>query len=331
MTRLAQQAGSPVAPPGWAWLVFGVAVAVFVAADLLSHRREEEESRASAALWTAVWIAVGLGFMAFVWVSLGEVPAQEYLATYLLEKSLSLDNVFLFLVIFRALGIPGRYQRHILYWGILGAIVFRALFIFAGAAILERFDEMRYVLGAVLLYAAWRSGRVDPLGEEKAPVVSRLAERLRLSPRPHGGRLVTRVDGTWVATASAVALLAVETTDIMFAIDSVAAALAVTRNEFVLYTSNVFAILGLRALYVLLAETIAGLRYLHYGLALVLAFAGLKALAGEWVHVPPLVSVAVIVTIIGASILLSLRGRGGEPDAGEEDPRPAREEVAPEG
>lgn len=306
--------------PSWAWAVFGVAVVVGLTLDLFAHRGDRAESQKNAAIWTAIWIAAGLGFLGFVALLLGREAAEEYLAAYLLEKSLSLDNLFLFLIIFRGLNIPERYHHRVLYWGILGAIGFRALFIFLGVAAFRNFEWVTYVFGGVLLFAAWRSWHEDPAARKENRFVRWVSKHLPVSERDHGGRFFARENGRLVATSLFVALAAIELSDVLFAIDSVAAALSVTRREFILYTANIFAILGLRSLYLLLETTILRFRYLHYGLAGVLAFAALKMLAQDLVHVPPLVSVGVIVAIIGASAGASLWKPGG---AGERRERAA--------
>lgn len=298
--------------PAWAWATFGAVVVLLLALDLWTHRGDTRQTRRKAAVWSAVWVGAGLAFLGVVAVVAGGDAAREYLAAYLLEKSLSLDNLFVFLVIFRALEIPQEHHHRVLFWGILGALVFRAAFIFVGARAIEAFDFVSYVLGALLLFAAWRSWREDPAESRDSRVQRWLSEHLPVSERAHGGRFVAREDGRRVVTSLFVALAAIEATDVMFAVDSVAAALAVTRNEFVLYSSNIFAILGLRSLYLLMEETIARFRYLHYGLAAVLAFAGLKLIAEEWVHVPPLVSVGIIVALVGASVVASLRAERRE-------------------
>jgi tellurite resistance protein TerC len=305
----------------WEWGLFGVLVVVMIAIDLFSHRHTHDESKKTAFIWSAVWIVVGLAFAVFVGVRHGGASAQEYLGAYLLEKSLSLDNLFVFLVIFSSLQVPPDNQRRVLFWGIFGALIFRALFIFLGIEALEHWHWVVYVFGGILLVSAWRIARTHPheAGDDK--VVRWLGRHLPVTPHFHGSHFLTRREGRWMATPLLLALLAIEVTDVAFAIDSVPAALAVSREPFIVYTSNVFAILGLRALYIALAKSIAELHYLHYGLAAVLAFAGLKMIVPEsWVHISPLVSVAIIVVCIGASVWASLRARkkygpqGGKPE-----------------
>ncbi|MGC1275275.1 MAG: TerC/Alx family metal homeostasis membrane protein [Planctomycetaceae bacterium] len=297
------------------WTAFGIVVAVFLAADLLAHHRHQTESRLQATLWSVLAIGVGLGFGGYVWWNHGSQAAHEYLAAYLLEKSLSLDNLFVFLIIFRMMRIPTEHQRVALTWGILGALVFRAIFVFLGVEVLHRWAWVEYVFAALLIYAAFRAVREDPgdLSEDNK-LVAWLARHLPVSAPQEEPHFVVREAGRLKATPLLVAVLGLEATDILFAIDSVPAAFSVTRNEFLIYSSNVFAILGLRSLYIVLAHTIAELKYLHYGLAAVLAFAGAKMLLGKAdVEIPPLASVAVIVGTIGAAVAVSLRARRRTP------------------
>ncbi|HCF57288.1 MAG TPA: hypothetical protein DFS52_04725 [Myxococcales bacterium] len=295
--------------PLWAWIAFGAVALVLLFADLFGHRKGQADTRKSAILWSAVWIGSGLAFYGFIWIAFGYAPAQDYLGAYLIEKSLSLDNIFVFLVIFESLQIPQRDQRTVLYLGILGAVVFRAIFIFLGAAALERWHFVVYVFAAILLWAAWRVFRENPAEKKENKLVTFLSRHLPVTTQVHGRKFFAKENGKRVATPLLVAIVALELTDITFAVDSVPAALAITTNRFLVYTSNIFAILGLRALYVVLATTICELEYLHYGLAVVLAFAAAKLAISSWVEIPALLSVAVIVVVIGGSALASVRRR----------------------
>ncbi|MCP3136293.1 TerC/Alx family metal homeostasis membrane protein [Pyxidicoccus xibeiensis] len=296
--------------PTWIWVVFWGVVLALLAVDLVAHRGRHGESHRAAVSWTVVWIAAGLSFNLLVWYVLGGRAAQEYLAAYFIEKSLSLDNVFVFLVIFRSLAVPPRSQHQVLFLGIFGALVFRALFIFLGAAALERWHWVAYVFGGILLVTAWRVFREDPSQQVENKAVKWLAHRLPVTQDLHGKKFLVRLaDGRRVATPLLLALLGLELTDILFAVDSVPAAFAVTQDTFIIYSSNAFAILGLRALYLLLAGTVGTLRYLHYGLAGVLAFAGGKMVLERWVHVGPLTSVAIIAALIGGSVWASRRAQ----------------------
>lgn len=292
------------------WIAFGVLVLGLLCVDLLAHRKKHGESKRSAIAWSAGWIALGLSFSVFVWKMFGAQAAHEYLGAWLIEKSLSLDNLFVFLVIFRSLSVPEDEQRRVLFWGIFGALLFRALFIFAGVEALEHWHAVVYVFGAILLVTAIRVAFEDPARQRENSVVRWLSHRLPISASVDGPHFFTKQMGRRVATPLLVALIAIELTDIAFAVDSVPAALAVSQKPFIVYTSNVFAILGLRALYIALAHVISELRYLHYGLAAVLAFAGLKMIVPDrWVHVPPLASALVILVCIGAAVAASLWSR----------------------
>jgi tellurite resistance protein TerC len=305
------------------WIAFSALVLGLLVVDLLVHRKKHGESKRSAIMWSLGWIALGLGFSLFVWKMYGSRAAQEYLGAWLIEKSLSLDNLFVFLVIFRSLTIPEDEQRRVLFWGIFGALIFRALFIFAGVEAMEHWHAVVYVFGAILLITAVRVAFEDPARQRESSLVRWLARGLPVSPAVDGPHFFAWYNGRRVATPLLVALISIELTDIAFAVDSVPAALAVSQEPFIVYTSNVFAILGLRALYIALAHVIAELRYLHYGLAAVLAFAGLKMIVPDtWVHVPPLASVAIIVVCIGVAVAASLIARSRQRRRGQEPKGP---------
>ena len=293
----------------WEWAIFGGVVLILLLIDLFSHRGERAESHGWAITWSVIWVAAGLAFAAFVWVRIGAREGQEYLAAYLIEKSLSLDNLFVFLIVFRTLRIPKEHQRIALFWGVFGALVFRALFVFMGATALgaEGWGEyVEYVFAAILLYAAYHAFREDPTEQDENKAVTFLSRHFPVANDPNDGRFLIRQNNRWKLTPLFVAVLGLELTDIVFAIDSVPAAFSVTRNVFVVYSSNVFAILGLRSLYIVLAKTISDLQYLHYGLAAVLAFAAIKLVLPEHLHIPPWASVLIIVAMIGAAIVASL-------------------------
>ena len=276
---------SELVVPVWAWCLMAVVLVAMIAIDLFAHRGRHAESRRAALVWSAIWIAAALAFTVFVWLRFGAGAGEQFLAAYVLEKSLSIDNLFVFLVVFAALRIPASEQRRILTWGIIGALVTRGLFIGAGAALLHEWRAITYVFGALLVFTAVKTLRA-PASEEGPP---------------RGLGWLSRKLPPFFA-----AMIAIELTDVVFAIDSIPAAFAITDEPFLVYGSNVFAVLGLRALYVALAGALAELRYLRFGLAAVLAFAGAKMLAAGWWHVPPALSVAVILACIGASVAASL-------------------------
>lgn len=291
--------------PAWAWGLLAGLMLLLIAIDLFAHRGDHVDSRRRALVWSIVWVAAAVVFGGFVAVYFGAEPAEQYFAAYLLEKSLSVDNLFLFLVIFGALGIPPSEQRRVLTWGIIGALVTRGLFIAAGSAVLQRWHEVTYVFGVILVITALKMLR-EPDDSKPNRVVPWLERHLPWTNERAGHRFVVRRDGRWVATPLLVALLAIELTDVVFAVDSVPAAFAVSEEPFVIYSSNVFAVLGLRALYIVLVGALAQLRYLRYGLSAVLVFAGAKMLVASWFKIPPLVSVTVIAAMIGAAVAASI-------------------------
>jgi tellurite resistance protein TerC len=289
--------------PLWAWLVFGAALLACVALDLILHRGARQRSRAAAITWTAMWVGVGLGFSFVIWGVLGSQRAWEYVTAYLVEKSLSLDNLFVFLVIFRTLGIPHESQRSVLSWGILGALVFRLGFVLLGVAALERYEWVLYVFAAVLAWAAVRMLREDVSKKKESRAATWLKRHLPVTQGVHGTSFFIRKHGHLLVTPLFVALVAVEVTDIVFAVDSVPAALAISPSRFVVYSSNALAVLGLRSLFVLLEHLISKLAYLRYGLAAVLFFSAVKLAIARWIEVSPIVSIAIILGCIGATIV----------------------------
>ncbi|HKX31919.1 MAG TPA: TerC/Alx family metal homeostasis membrane protein [Blastocatellia bacterium] len=293
----------------WGGITLGLVALVLLLVDLFANRRKDAESSRGSLVWSGLWVGLGLGFNLFVWLSHGPQAAQEYLAAYLIEISLSVDNLFVFLVIFRTLKIPQRHQHSVLFWGIFGALVFRGLFIIAGVQALDRWAWGSYLLAAVLFYAAVQAFREDPTEERENRVIVWLERHLPVTRELQGPGFIAVRDGRRVATPLLIALIGIELTDIMFAVDSVPAALSVSRELFIIYSSNVLAILGLRSFYLVLARSLARLKYLHYGLAGVLAFTSIKLMLDQWIRIPPLVSVGIIALMIGAAAWASLRAR----------------------
>jgi len=288
------------------WIAFSVVVLACLAIDLLAHRGGHGLSRKSAIVWSVIWVAVSLAFAGFVAVRNGAGPAQDFVSAYLMEKSLSIDNLFVFMVVFARLQIPATEQHRVLFWGIVGALVCRAVFIAGGAAVLERWHGIIYLLGAFLILTGLKliRGTVEREGESR--VLGFLRRHLPLSSTLHGHHFITREGGRRIATPLLLALLTIEVTDVMFAVDSVPAVFSISEDPFIVYSSNVFAILGMRALYLVLADLLRDLRYLHFGLAAILVLAGAKMLISGWVHVPPLVSLGSIVAILAAAIIPSV-------------------------
>jgi len=282
---------------------------MMLALDLfVLHRRAHEVSLKEAGIWSAVWVAIGLGFGGVLWAWQGGGTAQAYLAGYLIEKSLSLDNVFVFAVIFAAFAIPARYQHRVLMLGIIGALVMRGVFIAAGVALLETFHPVIYFFGAVLLYAAFKMLRGGSHPQpERNRVLRALRRVLPATEDLHGQKFLVRDGRRVLATPLLLALIVVETTDVIFAIDSIPAVLAITTDPFVVYTSNVFALLGMRALYFLLAGATARFRYLQPGLAVILAAVGVKLLTADLYHVPSWASPAFIAAVLAAVAAASIR------------------------
>jgi tellurite resistance protein TerC len=294
--------------PILAWVIVLSIILVMVFIDLLVFNKQAHEIRVKeAAIWTGVWLTLGLGFGAYVHFHWGAMHAGQYLAGYLLEKSLAVDNLFVFAVVFAAFGIPLRHQHRVLFWGVMGALILRGGFIAGGVALLHRFHWAIYAFGALLLYTAWRTWvhRNRSL-EESTPFLKSLRRRLPITHRIHGQHFLAREDGKLLATPLLAALVAVEIADVVFAIDSVPAVIAVTQEPFLVYTSNAFAILGLRAMYFFLAAMIRRFEYLSVGLVFILAYVGIKMLVVDLVDVPIWISLAVIVVILGVSIVASM-------------------------
>jgi tellurite resistance protein TerC len=296
---------SELVVPAWAWGLLAGVMLLMIAIDLFAHRGDRIDSPRRAALWSVVWIAAAVGFGLGVAAWFGAEAAEQFFAAYLLEKTLSVDNLFLFVMVFGALGIAPAEQRRVLTWGILGALVMRGVFIALGAAMLHRWHEITYVFGAILVVTAVKMLRASDGTPSRLLVW--LERYLPWTRDQVGHHFVVRRGGRWLATPLLLALLAIELTDVVFALDSIPAAFAVSDEPFVIYSSNVFAVLGLRALYVVLLGAIARLRYLKYGLSAVISFAGAKLLAAPWFVIPPIVSVAVIGLVIGVAAVASVR------------------------
>jgi tellurite resistance protein TerC len=301
-------AGESVGTP-WLWGGFTAFILALLALDLGVFQRRGHAVRAREALvWSAVWAALALSFAGVVWVAFGAERAEQYLAGWLIEKSLSVDNLFVFVVIFGAFRIPPREQHRVLFWGILSALVLRAAMIIGGAALLQRFHWLVYVFGVFLVVTGlrlWRHRKEAP--DAGAGPMTRWVRRLIPStPELSGGRFVVREGGRRLATPLLLSLVAVELTDVAFAVDSIPAIFAVTTDPFIVYTSNVFAILGLRSLYFLLADMVDRFVHLKTGLAAVLVYVGVKMSIAEWVKIPTALSLAVIACILGAAVVASL-------------------------
>ncbi|MCZ0731334.1 TerC family protein [Mycolicibacterium iranicum] len=296
--------------PLWGWAALTAAIAVMLAIDLFLHRDNHVISFREAAVWSSIWIAAGLGFGVIVWWVYGAEVSGTYYAGYLIEKALSVDNVFVFALIFTYFAVPDHYQHKVLFWGVIGALLFRLVFIFIGAELLAAFFWTAYIFGAFLIYTAYKMAfQHDNTLEPDKNLIVRLVRRvIPTDPRYHGDKLFTRVNGKRMATLLFVVLIAVEATDLIFAIDSVAAVLAITTSTFIVWTANAFAVLGLRSLYFCLSGLLRRFTHLHYGLAVLLAFAGVKLILSETPvgKLPIPVTLGVIVVTLTVSIVWSL-------------------------
>jgi tellurite resistance protein TerC len=300
------------------WIGFNLLVVALLAIDLgVFHRRAHVVSIKEATLWSIIWIALALSFNLAVYFWQGSETALEFFTGYLLEKSLSVDNLFVFVLIFAAFQVPALYQHRVLFWGVLGALVMRGLFIVIGAALLEQFHWIIYVFGVFLIFTGIRMAthRDEELHPEQNPVVQWVRRFLPMTTGYEETRFVVRRAGKVLGTPLLLVLLVVETTDVVFAVDSIPAIFAITRDPFIVYTSNVFAILGLRALYFVLAGAVAKFYYLKVGLSAILVFVGAKMALSDFYKIPVTLSLGVIATILIAAILASMwraqRGKAG--------------------
>lgn len=310
------------AVPLWVWLAFGAGIVALLAVDLVMHRDDHVVGMREAAIWSGVWVAAALAFGVVVWTWQGAEAAGAFYSAYLIEKALSVDNVFVFALIFGHFAIPERYRHRVLFWGVIGALGFRLVFIFVGAGLLEAFFWTAFVLGAFLIWTGWHMAfRHDrPTDPERNPVVRMMRRVIPVDTRIHGGAFLTRINGRRTGTLLLVALVAIETTDLVFAIDSVAAVLAITTNTFIVWASIALAVLGLRSLYFCLEGLLRRFVHLHYGLAFLLAFAGIKLILSETPvgKLPVWLSLSVIAATLAIAVVASLRAtrvQAGEPAA----------------
>jgi tellurite resistance protein TerC len=282
------------------------------------HREAHEISVKEALIWSAIWIALALCFNVAIYFWRGSESALEFLTGYLIEKSLSMDNLFVFIMIFAYFGVAPRYQHNVLFWGILGALIMRAIFIAAGITLIMKFQWLILVFGAFLIYTGFKLGfqRDEKIDPEKNPVLKLVRRFIPITDHYEGQKFFVRHSGKLMATPLFVVLIVIETTDVIFALDSIPAILAITQDPFIVYTSNVFAILGLRALYFALAGIMRMFHYLHYGLSLILMFVGVKMILSKAdmipllnlheIHIPAGVALAVVGGILILSIVASI-------------------------
>jgi len=288
---------------------FLLGLGVLLLLDLgVFNRKAHAPGPREALLWTALCVALALAFNGWLLWKFGSKPALEFLTGYLIEYALSVDNIFVFIVIFGYFAVPAEYQHRVLFWGILGAVALRATFIVLGAALLNSFHWVIFVFGGFLVYTGLKIAVQEEteIHPEKNPVLKFFRRMLPVTPQYHGHKFLVRVNGKRFATPLLLVLVMVEATDVVFAVDSIPAIFAVTRDPFLVFTSNIFAILGLRALYFLLRSIVDKFHYLKIGIGLVLVFVGAKMLASDFFHVPVGVSLIVIVALLGGSVAASL-------------------------
>lgn len=314
------------------WGMFLILVAAMLAFDLgVIHRKEHEVGLREALFWSVVWTLLALVFNGWIYFRFGHQAGLEFLTGYIIERSLSFDNIFVFIVIFNYFAVPPHHQHRVLFWGILGALISRGLFIGMGTALLSKFAWLIYVFGAFLVYTGFKilKQQETEVHPEENPVVRLFQRFVPLSGEYHGKRFFVRKQRRWLATPLMLVLVVVETTDVIFAVDSIPAVFGVTQNAFIVFTSNIFAILGLRALYFLLAGLMHKFRYLNSGLGLVLLFIGVKMLIHDWYEIPTVISLAIVLLTLTMSIVLSLLRPAPPESMPHPNPAGPRDEVAP--
>jgi tellurite resistance protein TerC len=303
----------------WQWGFFITLILGMLALDLgVVHRKEHRVGLREAVFWSVVWTLIALAFNAWIYFRFGAQPGLEFLTGYVIERSLSFDNIFVFIVLFNYFAVPAEHQHRVLFWGIVGALFSRGLFIGMGTALLSRFEWLILVFGAFLVYTGikiLREKEAD-VHPEKNPVLRLFQRFVPLTTRYHGKRFFVREAGRLMATPLMLVLVVVEATDVVFAVDSIPAVFGVTRDPFIVFTSNIFAILGLRALYFLLAGLMHKFQYLSYGLGFVLIFVGAKMLLDRWIEIPVELSLGIVLALLAVSMLVSLL----RPAAASEDP-----------
>jgi len=289
------------------WVVFIVVFLVLMALDLgVLNRGEKHIGPKKALRMVILYIVIAALFGVLIMYELGADLAAAYYAAYTVELSMSIDNLFVFIVLFAMFGIPDKDQHRVLFWGIMGAIAFRALFIVAGAELLNNFHFVMYIFGIILIYTAYKTAFAkEASNKQEGSFAVKLAKHIRATPVLHGGKFLVTIDGKKLATPLLTCLLVIELSDIMFAFDSIPAALAISTDIFVIYTSNIFAVMGLRSMYFLIKDALTSLRYLKYGLGVILAFIGIKMLISEFYEVGTWTSLAFILVVLTITIVTS--------------------------
>lgn len=295
----------------WLWIGFTVFVVLVLALDLgVFHRKAHVVTFKEAMTWVCVWVTLATIFGIGIWVMEGQEKSLEFFTGYLIEQSLSVDNVFVFALLFAHFKVPALYQHRVLFWGVLGAIVMRALMIGAGAALIHRFEWIIYIFGAFLIFTGWKmlAKKDEELHPEDNPLIKYIQRFMPVTPTYHGEKFTIRQNGRLYATPLLVVLICVEFSDVIFAVDSIPAIFAVTKDPFIVYTSNIFAIMGLRSLYFALGGMMNKFHYLGLALGIILIFIGIKMLLGHTPYkIDTSISLGVVVTILAAAIFASLR------------------------
>jgi tellurite resistance protein TerC len=292
------------------WIGFGIGVFILLALDLgVFNRKSHEIKMKEALLWSAFWIFLALAFNVFVYFEYGHQQGIEFLTAYFIEKSLSIDNLFVFVIIFSYFNIPARYQHKVLFWGIVGALAMRLVFIFAGVALINKFHWIIYVFGVMLLYSGYKmfKEKEKKMDIENNSFIKLLRKIIPVNNELENGRFFIRKMNVLFATPLFVALVMIEATDVIFAVDSIPAVLAISKDTFIIYSSNIMAILGLRSLYFALSSIMKAFSYLHYGLSIILVFVGCKMMLTDIFKIEVYYSLLFIILVIAGSIFLSLR------------------------
>lgn len=292
------------------WILFNVFILAMLIVDLkVFNRKPHEISIKESLIWTGIWVTMAVIFGIGIYFFMGAQSSLDYFTGYLIEKSLSVDNIFVFLLIFTYFGVDSIYQHKVLFWGIFGALVFRLLFIMVGVALLEQFHWIIYIFGAFLIFTGIKLGleKDKEIHPEKNPILKLVRRFIPITKNFHGPDFFIKRGSRIIATPMFVVLVVIETTDVVFALDSIPAIMAITRDTFLIYSCNAFAILGLRALYFALSGVMRLFHYLHYGLAFILVFIGVKMLIESFVHIPTLMTLGVIVVTLTISVIFSIK------------------------
>lgn len=293
----------------WEWLAFFAIIGFMLVLDLgVFHKKSHKVSIKESLAWTAVWITLAMMFNAWVYHSMGAQKGLEFLTGYVIEKALSVDNIFVISLIFTYFRVPAQYQHRVLFWGVLGALFFRIIFIFAGVALIEKFNWMIYVFGGFLIFTGLKMLKEEEkhIEVEANPLIKFVKKFWKISPNFDGENFRTTVNGVRHFTPLFLVLIMIETTDIIFAVDSIPAILAITPDPYIVFTSNVFAILGLRSLYFALNGIMEMFEYINYALSGILVFVGVKMIIAPWYHFPTIVSVGIIIGFLVISVIASI-------------------------